>query len=62
MTSAGFPFTLLLRSDGTAIARGNAGISYIPRLDAGLSYTQESAGGFHTVLLRSDGTAVACGY
>ena len=54
---------MLLRSDGTAVACGDNryGQCNIPPLDAGLSYTQVSAGRWHTVLLRSDGTAVACG-
>ena len=34
----------------------------LPSLDAGISYTQVSAGGLHTVLLRSDRYAVACGF
>jgi hypothetical protein len=55
--------TVLLRSDGNAVACGNNedGQCDIPPLDAGMSYTQVSAGGDHTVLLRSDGSAIACG-
>merc|ERR1712007_279754 len=54
--------TVLLRSDGTAVACGNNdwGQCNIPEL-GDLTYTQVAAGGRHTVLLRSDGTAVACG-
>ena len=63
MVSSGLQHTVLLRSDGTAVACGSNrfGKCNIPPLDKGVSYTQVSAGGDHTVLLRSDGTAVACG-
>ncbi|WP_459986709.1 Ig-like domain-containing protein [Mycolicibacterium hodleri] len=56
-------FTVLLRSDGTAVAVGSnfSGQLNIPTLPAGVTYTQISAGSTHTVLLRSDGTAVAVG-
>eukprot|EP00435_Cladocopium_sp_Y103_P059634 s31_g21.t1 len=62
--SAGFRHTVLLRSDGNAVACGRNldGQCTIPPLDDGMSYTQVSAGLMHTVLLRSDGTAVACGH
>eukprot|EP00435_Cladocopium_sp_Y103_P031612 s3198_g8.t1 len=55
--------TVLLRSDGTVVARGlnENGQCDIPPLDKGISYTQVSAGLHHTVLLRSDGSVVACG-
>ena len=55
--------TVLLRSDGLAVACGNNrdGQCDIPALEAGLLYTQVSTGPDHTVLLRSDGCAVACG-
>ena len=55
--------TLLLRSDGTAVACGDnsSGEFEIPALDEGISYIQVSAGTYHSVLLRSDGHAVACG-
>ncbi|CAK0899176.1 unnamed protein product [Prorocentrum cordatum] len=55
--------TVLLWSDGTAVACGENVINqcFLPVLPAGLTYTQVAAGGEHTVLLRSDGTAVACG-
>ena len=61
--SAGGDHTVLLRSDGTALACGNNedGQCNIPPLDDGISYTQISAGNVHTVFLRNDGTAVACG-
>eukprot|EP00435_Cladocopium_sp_Y103_P068572 s344_g31.t1 len=55
--------TVLLRSDGTAVALGDhpdAECS-IPPLEGSAFYVQVSAGFYHTVLLRSDGTAVACG-
>ena len=61
--AAGAHHTVLLRSDGAAVACGDnsAGQCDIPALGAGLSYTDVFAGRKHTVLLRSDGTAVACG-
>ena len=64
MESAGDTQTVLLRSDGTAVAFGynDDGQCNIPLLDEGISYTQVSVRFKHTVLLRSDGTAVACGY
>ena len=63
MKSADLSHTVLLRSDGIAVAceLKDDGQCNIPPLDAGLSYTQVSAGDNHTVLLRSDGIAVACG-
>ena len=61
--SAGEFFTVLLRSDGKAIACGESDFDQcdFPVLEEGMSYTQVSAGHVHTVLLRSDGMAVACG-
>ena len=61
--SAGAYHTVLLRSDGNAVACGSNlhGKCNIPPLDDEISYTQVSAGHEHTVLLRSDGKAVACG-
>jgi alpha-tubulin suppressor-like RCC1 family protein len=61
--SAGGYHTVLLRSDGCAVACGwnVRGQCNIPPLDEGVTYTQVSAGYYHTVLLRSDGCAVACG-
>ncbi|CAK9116665.1 unnamed protein product [Durusdinium trenchii] len=55
--------TVLLRSDGSAVACGcnHDGQCNIPPLEEGMSYTQVFAGFSHTVLLRSDGHAVACG-
>lgn len=63
MVFAGSFHTVLLRSDGRAIAFGDNsfGQCSIPPLSPGQSYTQVCAGGSHTVLLRSDGRAVACG-
>ena len=63
MVSAGDTHTVLLQSDGCAVACGcNAcGQCNIPPLDDGVSYTQVSAGGSHTALLQSDGCAVGCG-
>ena len=61
--SAGGCYTVFLRSDGTAVARGlnDVGQCNIPELDEGVTYIAISAGYNHTVLLRSDGKAVACG-
>ena len=61
--SAGDCHTVLLRSNGCAVAcgRNRCGLWNIPPSDAGLSYNQVSAGLLRTVLLRSDGCAVACG-
>ena len=71
MVAAGVYHTVLLRSDGTAVAFGADNIlrpglrgcltCLIPVLPRGLTYTQVAAGHWHTVLLRSDGTAFACG-
>ena len=63
MVSAGCNNTLLLRSDGCAVAVGSNkdGQCDIPPLDEGEAYIQISAGEGHTVLLRSDGCAVAIG-
>ena len=63
MASGGFSHTVLLRSDGQAVACGwnYHGQCSIPPLDKGISYIQVSAGVTHTLLLRSDGQAVACG-
>ena len=64
MPAAGCLHTVLLRSDGTAVACGDdgGGRCRIPALEGEVTYTQVAAGVYHTVLLRSDGTAVACGY
>ena len=61
--SAGIIHTVLLRSNGTAVACGSNefGQCDIPMLDGSLTYTHIAAGGYHTVLLKSNGTAVACG-
>ena len=52
--------TVLLRSDGIAIAVGDNTYrqATIPALPDGVSYTAISADAYHTLLLRSDGTAV----
>lgn len=61
--AAGGWHTVLLRSDGTAVAFGLSfhGQCTISPLEDGLTYMQVAAGEVHTVLLRSDGTAVAFG-
>lgn len=61
--SAGHNHTVVLRSDGVAVACGHNLYEQcnIPPLEHGMTYTQIAAGGHHTVLLRSDGHAVACG-
>eukprot|EP00435_Cladocopium_sp_Y103_P064186 s416_g25.t2 len=63
MVSAGDCHTVLLRSDGSAVAIGENrhGQCDIPALNEGMAYAQVSAGRSHTVLLRSDGSAVAIG-
>ena len=55
--------TVLLRSDGCAVACGmNAdGQCNIPLLGEGLSYTQVCAGYRQTWLLKSDGSVIGCG-
>jgi len=60
---AGYRHTLLLRSDGRAVACGQDGHGQcrLPRLEPGVTYCQVAAGGSHSVLLRSDGRAVAVG-
>ena len=61
--SAGVLHTVLLRSDGCAVACGmnEDGQCNIPLLGEGLSYTQVSAGYRQTWLLKSDGSVIACG-
>lgn len=63
MSVAGTFHTVLLRSDGRALACGknDHGQCNIPRLEDSAKYLQASAGTSHTALLKSDGTAVACG-
>ena len=55
--------SVLLRSDGTAVACGvnHVGQCNIPELVEGVTYTHVDTGTDHTVLLASDGTAAACG-
>ena len=62
--SAGMYHTVLLRSDGVAMACGGNSFRQcnIPHLEDRMTYTQVSAASMHTVLLRSDGVAVACGF
>lgn len=63
MVCAGHGHTVLLRSDGEAVAFGDnsAGQCEIPALPDGVTYVQVSAGRRHTVLLRSDGLVEALG-
>ena len=62
--AGGAHHTVLLRSDGTAVACGynDSGRCDLAAVEGGLTNTQVAGGLFHTVLLRSDGTAAACGY
>ena len=61
--SAGDAHTVLLRSNGSAVAIGSneSGECNMQPLPAGMTYTHIAAGDGHTVLLRSDGSAVAIG-
>ena len=61
--SAGSGHSVLLRSDGIAVAVGqnDEGQCNIPLLEDGMSYTDVLAGGLHTLLFRSDGQVVVCG-
>ena len=61
--AAGWFYTVLLSSDGSAVACGcNGGRECdLPAQDGDLTYTQIAAGMADTVLLRSGGSAVACG-
>merc|ERR1712032_1234129 len=61
--SAGSLHTVLLRTDGQAVACGvnDFGQCDVPPLEDGVAYSQVSAGTNHTVLLRTDGQAVAFG-
>ena len=60
--TAGAGHTMLVRSDGEALAFGfnGDGECDVPALPPGTQYLQAAAGG-HTVLLRSDGEALAFG-
>ena len=61
--SAGRRHSVLLRSDGSAVACGGNDLRQcnIPPLEKEVCYTQISAGNDFSVLLRSDGSAVARG-
>ncbi len=61
--AAGEYHTVLLRSDGEAVAFGSnfASQCNVQVLPPGMQYVHVSAGGYHTVLLRSDGEAVDFG-
>jgi hypothetical protein len=62
--AAGLLHTVLLRSDGKAVACGDSDSRQcsISDLEEDLTHLQVAAGGEHSVLLGSDGKAVACGY
>ena len=62
-TPRSLQLTVLLRSDGNAVACGSndSGQCDVLPLDQGMMYSQVSAGKLHTVLLRSDGCALANG-
>ena len=68
MVAAGAYHTVLLKSDGSAVAVGDERPGFpgkycqIPPLSPGESYVQVAAGFGHTVLLKNDGTVVACGF
>ena len=59
--AAGWYHTVLLRSDGAAVAFGAnlSGQTDVPDLAEGMQYVGVAAGAFYTVLLRSDRVAVA---
>jgi alpha-tubulin suppressor-like RCC1 family protein len=61
--SAGRLHTVLLQTDGVAVACGSNeyGQCNIPPLEDGTRYLQVSAGADYTVLLRSDNRIVTCG-
>ena len=61
ITSGGF--TVLLKSDGTAVACGHndMGQCDIPALPRGVAYIEVAAGWCHTVLLKTDGSVSTCG-
>ncbi|MEU0495790.1 Ig-like domain-containing protein [Mycobacterium sp. NPDC006124] len=62
--SASGSVTVLLRSDGAAVAVGGTvygPVGAVPALPAGVTYTQVSTTSFYTLLLRSDGTTVGFG-
>ena len=61
--AAGKQHTVLLKSDGTAVAWGcNKYLQCnIPSLPEKVKYIQVAAGAYHTVLLRDDNRVVACG-
>lgn len=67
--AAGSCHSVLLRSDGRAVAFGDnekrmfqdSGACDVPELEPGAAYVAVGAGISGTVLLRSDGRAVACG-
>ena len=61
MVAADLTHTVLLRSDGVAVACGvsRAGCCDFPASQAGVTYVGVAAGSDRTVLLRSDGQLLA---
>eukprot|EP00929_Paragymnodinium_shiwhaense_P056673 TRINITY_DN28364_c0_g5_i1.p1 TRINITY_DN28364_c0_g5~~TRINITY_DN28364_c0_g5_i1.p1 ORF type:complete len:1149 (-),score=203.64 TRINITY_DN28364_c0_g5_i1:86-3532(-) len=61
--AAGAGHTVLLRSDGQAVAfgRNREGRCSVPRSPPGIRYVAVATGYWHTVLVQSDGLAVAFG-
>ena len=56
--------TVILRSDGDAVAFGldDHGQCSVPPLPSGVRYVNAAVGGLHTVLLNDNGRAVCFGY
>jgi hypothetical protein len=59
--SAGFWYSLALRSDGSLVAWGNDSYGQVSNVPAGNDYVAISAGRWHSLALRSNGSLVAWG-